>query len=110
MNDLRFRSVPIDDPSRLPHVERSEPEEQRREALPIVRRYLRVIKRWKWLILGAVAVCTFLGLIVTLLTTPLYTATATLDIQRENYRIVQVEGVEPEGKSVDMEFYQTQYG
>jgi hypothetical protein len=51
-----------------------------------------------------------LGLVATLLATPLYTATSTLEIQREDYNIVQVDGVEPEGNSVDLEFYQTQYG
>lgn len=81
-----------------------------RSAPPLVLLALRIAKRWKWLILGAIAVSVALGLLVTLLMTPLYTAAATLEIQRESYRIVQVEGVEPEASSVDPEFYQTQYG
>lgn len=81
-----------------------------RGAKPFILLGLHIAKRWKWLILGAIAVSIALGLIVTLLMTPLYTASATLEIQRESYRIVQVEGVEPEASGVDMEFYQTQYG
>jgi capsular exopolysaccharide synthesis family protein len=57
-----------------------------------------------------VAATVIVGLIVTVLMTPQYTASATLEIQRENYRVVNVEGVEPESSSVDQEFYQTQYG
>jgi capsular exopolysaccharide synthesis family protein len=77
---------------------------------PIVVRYLRVAKRRKFLILGAIAGFLIVGLAVTLLLTPQFTARALLEIQRENNRIVQVKGVEPESGSVDLEFYQTQYG
>jgi uncharacterized protein involved in exopolysaccharide biosynthesis len=38
---------------------------------------LRIALRWRYVILGAVAGCFLLGLIVTLLMTPKYTATAT---------------------------------
>jgi polysaccharide biosynthesis transport protein len=72
--------------------------------------YLRIVNRRKWLILAVMAASIAAGLIITLLATPLYTATSTLEIQREDYNIVQVDGVEPEGSSVDLEFYQTQYG
>lgn len=72
--------------------------------------YLRITNRRKWLILAVVAAFVALGLVITLLATPLYTATATVEIQRENYDIVQIDGVEPEGSSIDLEFYQTQYG
>lgn len=72
--------------------------------------YLRIANRRKWLILAVVAAFVALGLVITLLATPHYTATATVEIQRENYDIVQIDGVEPEGSSVDLEFYQTQYG
>lgn len=76
----------------------------------ILLRYLRIMRRWKWLIAGVVAATVIVGLIVTVLMTPQYTASATLEIQRENYRVVNVGGVEPESSSVDQEFYQTQYG
>lgn len=73
-------------------------------------RLLQLAMRWKWLIVGSVAAFMLLGLALTLLMTPKYTASSTLEIQRESYRIVQVQGVEPESSPVDLEFYQTQYG
>jgi capsular exopolysaccharide synthesis family protein len=80
------------------------------EEVPMVVRYLRIAKRRRWLILGSIAIALLAGLIVTLLMTRQYTAETTLEIQRENYRIAPVQGVEPETSTVDMEFYQTQYG
>jgi capsular exopolysaccharide synthesis family protein len=51
-----------------------------------------------------------LGLLITLLTTPLYTASATLEIQREAPNFAEVkQGNQAQG-AIDNEFYQTQYG
>ncbi len=105
-------------PSRLP-VDESEVDFVRNpgefggevaQQTPLLVTYLRIAKRRRWLILSVVAVCLVLGLVATLLMTPLYTASATLEIQRESANIVNVEGVEPKTGSVDQEFYQTQYG
>ncbi len=73
-------------------------------------RYLRLAKRWKWIVIGSTSVALILGLVVTLLMTPKYTASATLEIQRQGDRVVNMQGVEPEAGPVDQEFYQTQYG
>src|SRR5688500_15592078 len=78
--------------------------------IPGVWRYLRLARRWKWLIIGSTTLALFLGLIVTLLMAPQYAASSTLEIQREGDRVVNVQGVEPEASPVDLEFYQTQYG
>lgn len=78
--------------------------------VPVIAQYLRIARRRKWLVLGAMAVALAAGLIITLLMTPQYTAVITLEIQRENFNIVKVQGVEPESSPVDVEFYQTQYG
>lgn len=109
MNDLTFRRAHVD--------ERGEPirpgavaDEPVRETQPLVVQYLRIAKRWRWLLLGSVVITTILGLVVTLLMTPQYTASAMIEIQRENDRILSVSGVEPEASSLDVEFYQTQYG
>lgn len=80
------------------------------QAVPLLTQYLTIARRRKWLILAAVVSALVAGLVLTLLMTPKYTATTTLEIQRENYNIVKVEGVEPEASPIDMEFYQTQYG
>ena len=85
-----------------------EPTEQRP---PLLRQYLSIARRRKWIIIGAIAGALLLGLIATLLMTPMYTASATLEIQRETRNFTRVEGAENnQRESVDLEFYQTQYG
>lgn len=80
------------------------------EPVPLIRQYLRVAMRWRYVILGIVAACVVLGLIVTLLMTPKYTATATIEISRESSKVTDFQGVERETSIADQEFYQTQYG
>jgi polysaccharide biosynthesis transport protein len=77
---------------------------------PLVAQILSVLRRRKWLILGVMAAAVALGLLVTMLMTPLYTATSTLEIERENGNFIEVEGVQPKSNLVDQEFYETQYG
>lgn len=71
---------------------------------------LRVATKWKWLILGMLLAGLGAGLLVTLLTTPIYRGAATLQIERDAPKIVNVEGLQPTGASQDAEFFQTQYG
>ncbi len=78
--------------------------------VPIIRQYLRIALRWRYVILGVTAACVMLGLIVTLLMTPKYTATATIEISRESDQVTNFQGVERETSVADQEFYQTQYG
>jgi capsular exopolysaccharide synthesis family protein len=80
------------------------------EQLPLLTQYLRVLLRWKWAILGTVAATLLIGMVVTLLMTPLYTAVTTIEISRDADRVTKIEGVERETGSADLEFYQTQYG
>lgn len=80
------------------------------EAPSILQQYLRIAKRWKWVIAGAVAGCVLLGLIATLLMTPKYTAATTIEISRESDQITNIQGVERDASIADQEFYQTQYG
>jgi capsular exopolysaccharide synthesis family protein len=73
--------------------------------------YIKIARRWKWVIIAALAAGIATALIVTLLMTRQYTATVTLEIAREESRIVNVQGLEPQRiGSADEEFYQTQYG
>jgi capsular exopolysaccharide synthesis family protein len=76
----------------------------------MLRQYFRIFLRWRYVIIGAVATCFLLGLIVTLLMTPKYTATATVEVAREASRVTDFQGVEREASTLDQEFYQTQYG
>lgn len=80
------------------------------ETLPAVRQYLRMAMRWRYVILGVVAACILLGLIITLLMTPKYTATSVIEISREANQVTRFQGVEREASIADQEFYQTQYG
>lgn len=76
----------------------------------ILEQYLRIARRWRWVILATIAGCVLVGLIVTLLMTPQYTATSTIEISREADQVTNIEGVERETSIADQEFYQTQYG
>ena len=75
-----------------------------------IRQYLRIAARWRYVILGIVATCILLGLVVTLLMTPKYMATATIEISREADKVTDLQSVEREASVSDQEFYQTQYG
>ena len=75
-----------------------------------LRQIMRMVLRWKWLVLGSVAACLLLGVIITLLMTPQYSAFATIEISREGDQVTEFEGVEREVAGTDQEFYETQYG
>ncbi|RYF10709.1 MAG: exopolysaccharide biosynthesis protein, partial [Oxalobacteraceae bacterium] len=80
------------------------------DRMPILRQYLRIAMRWRYVIIGATIACALLGLIVTLLMTPKYTASTTIEISRESDQVTDLKGVERETSAADQEFYQTQYG
>jgi len=83
-----------------------------REQIPLLTQILSMARRRKWFILGAITGALLLGLLVTLITTPKYSASATLEIKRDSSNFINVQGAEPDRQSnaVDLEFYQTQYG
>lgn len=80
------------------------------ERVPMIREYLRIATRWRYLILGLVAGTVIFGLVITLLMTPKYTAVTTIEISRESSKVTDFQGVEREASVADQEFYQTQYG
>jgi len=80
------------------------------ERTPLIRQYLRIFLRWRYVIMAAVAACAILGIVVTLLMTPKYTAISTIEIARESDKVTNFQGVEREASVADQEFYQTQYG
>lgn len=80
------------------------------DPVSLLLQYLRVVTRWRYVIGGIVIACVILGLIVTLLMTPQYTATSTLEISRESNQVTKFDGVEQDTSIADQEFYQTQYG
>jgi len=76
----------------------------------LAKHYSIIFLRRKWYVLVPIVAAVILAIIVTLLATPRYTATSQIEIKRESARIVNVQGVEPDTSTADMEFYQTQYG
>lgn len=76
---------------------------------PVLIRYWHMAMRWRWVMLAVIAGCLALGLIVTLLMAPLYTANTQIQIDRQQKRITKVEGLEAESADQDLEFYATQY-
>ncbi|MEG8028211.1 GumC family protein [Sphingomonas aerolata] len=80
------------------------------EGASIIRQYLRIAIRWRYVIIGVTAACLVAGLVITLLMTPKFTATSTIEISREADKVANFQGVERENSFTDQEFYQTQYG
>ena len=50
-----------------------------------------------------------LALVLTLLMTPMFRASSTLQIERDAIKVVNVEGLTPAESPMDRDFYQTQY-
>ena len=78
-------------------------------APPPLLQYWQIVLRWKWVILGIIAAALAIGLIVTLLASPQYSATSRIEISREQKNFTNVEGVNSPISDRDLEFYQTQY-
>ncbi len=79
--------------------------------VPLLVQVIGVARKRKWMLIGIIAASLLLGLIATLLATPQYTATSTIEIQREVRNFTNVAGAEADqNAAIDQEFYQTQYG
>jgi len=73
--------------------------------------YWRVLYKHKWLIAAIVVVSLAIGFVGTLLTPRVYTASTTLEIDREATNVVGLNEVQPVDRLArDQEFFQTQYG
>ncbi len=72
------------------------------------RHYFQLIMAYKWLILGVTAVFTILGVLWTLMQTPLYTATVRLQIDTQGTKVVE-EGDISSNISNTRSYMQTQY-
>jgi capsular exopolysaccharide synthesis family protein len=71
--------------------------------------YWRLVLRRRWLIVAIVLSAVVAAFVITMLMTPQYEATSTIQIARQEKNIVDVEGLEPTTNPADMEFYETQY-
>lgn len=73
--------------------------------------YWRLALKHRLLILALFVAALVVGVVVTLLTTPLYTSSATLQIDREAARVLNVDDAAPRESMIQgEEFFQTQYG
>ncbi|PZU77926.1 MAG: exopolysaccharide biosynthesis protein, partial [Sphingomonas sp.] len=61
------------------------------------------------MIAGIIVAALAIGLLATLLATPQYSATARIEISRDQKKVTNVEGLEAPASDRDTEFYQTQY-
>lgn len=76
-----------------------------------IARYVRIALKHRWLILGAFLAALVIGVAVTLLSTRIYTASATLQIDRQATQVLEDADVAPaESMIAGEEFFQTQYG
>ena len=72
--------------------------------------YLGIALKYQWLILTFCGVGLVIGYIVNFTSTPIYRATATIQIDRQAPRIVKIEGArDQDSYGDDFRFYQTQY-
>jgi capsular exopolysaccharide synthesis family protein len=69
----------------------------------------RIFVEWRWLILGAITLAIAGAVVVTLLTTPLYRAQATLEINPPSVEVMDGED-ERRPERNDAQFLETQYG
>jgi polysaccharide biosynthesis transport protein len=72
-------------------------------------RYLRVLTKYRWLIVSTILSALMLAAALTYLITPVYRATSSIQIDREAMSIVKVDGIQPDETTGGNEFYQTQY-
>jgi capsular exopolysaccharide synthesis family protein len=71
--------------------------------------YWRILVKRRWTVLGALGIVLVATLVGTLLMTPIYRATTSLQIERDTIKVVDVEGVTPVEGGAGADFYQTQY-
>jgi capsular exopolysaccharide synthesis family protein len=77
---------------------------------PALRTLIRAASRWRWVLLGGVALGAVAGILMSALMTREYSSTARLEITRETTRVVDIGSVQRDTSLGDQEFYQTQYG
>lgn len=84
---------------------------QNESASTYLAQYWRLVVKYRFLIAGSFVAALVLGIAATLLMTPQYTATTTIQIDREAARILNVDEVAPRESMIQgEEFFQTQYG
>lgn len=76
---------------------------------PVILQYWHTVLRWRLALIAIIATSLALGVLVTFLTAPLYTAKAQIEISRQQKKITNVTSLDTETGTGDQEFYATQY-
>ena len=84
-------------------------EDNERLLPPPVLQYWHTMLRWKKVLLSIIGASLVIGLIVTMLMAPLYTAKSEIEISRQQKKVTNVESLEAAETGQDLEFYATQY-
>jgi polysaccharide biosynthesis transport protein len=71
---------------------------------------LRIIHHWRWLVLGAVVAGSVAGILLTVLTTPVYRAWVTLEANPPTFSVSADQSREREASNGDYDFVATQVG
>lgn len=71
--------------------------------------YWHILVKRKWLVISVLVTIMTVVVVATLLTPPVYRATATLQIDLETIKVIQTEGVTPGEGMSSRDYYQTQY-
>ena len=87
----------------------ADPYDDQSRMVPALKQYVHTVIRWKWVVIAAIAACLIIGLINTLLTPPTYTASSQIEINREQKKITNVQGLDSGQVGQDNEFYATEY-
>ena len=102
------RSVIADD--RLMQDDQSSSTERSFDVPPLLLEYWQIVMRWKWLIAAIIGASVVVGLILSLLMTPQYSAKVRIEISREQKNVTNVQGLEAaEASRNNLEFYNTQW-
>jgi capsular exopolysaccharide synthesis family protein len=72
--------------------------------------YWQLLVKRRWLILGIIAGAVAITLVATLLTAPIYRATAIIQIEKESIQVMDVRGVAQTDIDYDPSYNQTQFG
>jgi len=101
--------APMDPRSQgLSTLVRQEDTEQGEKGIDFLQ-YWQIVVKHKWTVIAAFTIVVLTGLMVTLLTTPMFRATATIQIERQTVQFFNMPGGGSLEAPTDFEFYETQF-
>jgi capsular exopolysaccharide synthesis family protein len=78
-------------------------------SLPVLLQYWNALWRHRLLVATTFGACILIGALATALATPQYTASADIEISREQERVTNLDGLQSDRAGQSQEFYSTQY-